>query len=148
MIDPGALAGSARTTTHRGAPAPACAAARPRGPRACSTSMGLTDGLLPDAGRCRCNGRRHGPGGFTPPRVTGSPDAAVRMSTGVQFIQAFHMASLSASHLSAASSGSMPSVSASLAMTAMSRLVKFILRTISYAPGWDSGKPFQTPILR
>ena len=65
-----------------------------------------------------------------------------------QFIHAFHLASLSASHLSAASSGSMPSMSASLAMTAMSRLVKFILRTISYAPGCDSGKPFQTPILR
>ena len=42
--------------------------------------------------------------------------------------------------------GPMPSMSASLAMTAMSRLVKFILRTISYAPGCDSGKPSDLPL--
>ncbi len=44
--------------------------------------------------------------------------------------QAFHLVSLSANHLSAASSGSMPSTSASLAMTAMSRFEKFIFWTI------------------
>ena len=48
-----------------------------------------------------------------------------------QLTQACHLASLSASHLSAASSTSMPSMSTSLDITAISRLVRFIFETMA-----------------
>ncbi|GIT00110.1 MAG: hypothetical protein CM1200mP26_18220 [Acidimicrobiales bacterium] len=55
---------------------------------------------------------------------------------------------LSANHLLAASSGSMPSMSTYMANWAMSKLVKFIFWTAAYAVGHLSGKPDHTPNLR
>ena len=62
--------------------------------------------------------------------------------------QPVQRAQLSANHLLAASSGSMPSMSTYMANWAMSRLVKFIFWTATYAVGHLSGKPDHTPSLR